>query len=109
MTMRSWIRNCSPAPSRARFARRRTGSVRPWRRWRTAAFRPRSPSSTRSTTAAPARLRWAVGQANANAGADTIVFDSSVFNTPQTITLTSGQLALTDTATTTITGTERRA
>ena len=33
-------------------------------------------------------LRWAVGQANATAGADTIDFDSSVFNTPQTITLT---------------------
>ncbi len=50
-------------------------------------------------------LRWAVGQANATAGADTINFDSGVFNTPQTITLTGTQLELTDTTgTTTITG-----
>jgi hypothetical protein len=48
-------------------------------------------------------LRWAIGQANGNQGADTIVF-SSLFNTPQTITLTGGPLGLTDTATTTITG-----
>ena len=39
----------------------------------------------------------AVAQANADGGGDTIVF-SSLFNTPQTITLTSGQLELTDTA-----------
>jgi hypothetical protein len=36
-------------------------------------------------------LRWAVDQANSTAGANTIVFDQSVFTTPQTITL-SGQL-----------------
>ncbi len=51
-------------------------------------------------------LRWAVTQANtgANVGvADTINF-SSLFNKPQTIDLTAGQLMLTDTATTTITG-----
>ena len=49
-------------------------------------------------------LRWAVGQANSTVGADTIDFDSTVFNTPQTITLTGGLLALTDTATTTTSG-----
>ena len=48
-------------------------------------------------------LRWAIGQANSDNQADTIVF-SSLFNTPQTITLTGGPLALTDPATTTITG-----
>ena len=48
-------------------------------------------------------LRWAIGQANASNVADTIVF-SSLFNTPQTITLTGGSLLLTETATTTITG-----
>src|SRR5438309_11987595 len=48
-------------------------------------------------------LRWAVGRANATAGADTISF-SSLFNLAQAITLTAGQLTLTDTATTTITG-----
>jgi hypothetical protein len=47
-------------------------------------------------------LPAAVAQANSDAGSDTIVF-SSVFNTPQTITLNS-TLALTDTATTTISG-----
>jgi hypothetical protein len=48
-------------------------------------------------------LRAAVTEANADGGGDTIVF-SSVFDTPQTITLTSGQLSLTGAATTTITG-----
>ncbi len=48
-------------------------------------------------------LRWAIAQANGDQGADTIVF-SSLFNTPQTITLTGGPLGLTDTAMTTITG-----
>jgi hypothetical protein len=48
-------------------------------------------------------LRWAIGQANANSQADTISF-SSLFNTPQTIALTLGPLALTDPATTTISG-----
>src|SRR5271170_1464232 len=46
-------------------------------------------------------LRWAVGQANSAGGAETIAFDSKVFKTPQTITLTGTQLELTDT-----TGTE---
>src|SRR6266436_5741546 len=46
-------------------------------------------------------LRWAVGQANAHVGDDTIVFDKTVFKTPQTITLSGTQLELTDT-----TGTE---
>jgi hypothetical protein len=48
-------------------------------------------------------LRAAVNQANASNEADTIVF-SSLFNSPQTINLTSGALELTDTAKTTITG-----
>ena len=48
-------------------------------------------------------LRQAIAQANASSGADTILF-SSLFDTPQTITLTKGALILTDTATTTITG-----
>ena len=42
-------------------------------------------------------LRAAVAQADADGGGDMIVF-SSLFNTPQTITLTSGQLELTGTA-----------
>jgi hypothetical protein len=53
-------------------------------------------------------LRQAIAQANAanlSDGDQTIVFDPTVFNTPQTITLKSGQLELSDkTGTTTITG-----
>ena len=49
-------------------------------------------------------LRAAVAQADADGGGDTIVF-SSMFNSPQTITLTGGQLELSGTkAGTTITG-----
>ena len=50
-------------------------------------------------------LRNAVALANANTGvADTIVFDSTVFATPQAILLTSGAITFTDSAATTITG-----
>jgi parallel beta-helix repeat protein len=48
-------------------------------------------------------LRWAIDQANASSAADTIAF-SSLFNTPQTIKLSAGQLVLNDLATTTIDG-----
>ena len=50
-------------------------------------------------------LRYEIGQANSNVGVpDTINFDPTVFDTPQTIALTTGQLDLTDAATTTISG-----
>ena len=50
-------------------------------------------------------LRYCINQANADDQANTIVFDSTVFGTPQTITLTGGQLELKDTGgTQTITG-----
>jgi hypothetical protein len=50
-------------------------------------------------------LRWAVGEANAAGGDQTIDFDPAVFATPQTITLSGTQLELTDTTgTETITG-----
>jgi hypothetical protein len=42
-------------------------------------------------------LRYCINQANSAGGDETIVFDSTVFNTPQTITLTQGQLELSDT------------
>lgn len=41
-------------------------------------------------------LREAINQANAIAGADAIVFDSSLFSSSQTITLSLGQLSITD-------------
>jgi hypothetical protein len=42
-------------------------------------------------------LRWAVDQANSTSGANTIAFAKSVFATPQTITLSKGELSLTNT------------
>jgi hypothetical protein len=50
-------------------------------------------------------LRWAIDQANATAGDNTIQFDASAFSTPQTILLTQGQLELSQAGTTeTVTG-----
>ena len=50
-------------------------------------------------------LRWAIGQANSNGGAETITFDKTVFKTAQTINLSGSQLELSDTTgTETITG-----
>jgi len=50
-------------------------------------------------------LRYCINQANANDQANTIVFDSTVFSTPQSIALSGGQLELEDTGgTQTITG-----
>ena len=51
----------------------------------------------------PGTLRWAVEQADTDNQADTIGF-SSLFNTPQTITLSGGTLQLTNTAKTTLAG-----
>jgi hypothetical protein len=49
-------------------------------------------------------LRWAITQANSG-GDNTIAFDSTVFGTPQTITLAGSQLELSDASgTETITG-----
>ncbi len=42
-------------------------------------------------------LRYCINQANADDGPTQIVFDSTLFSTPQTITLTSGELELSDT------------
>ena len=52
-------------------------------------------------TAVLASLRWAIGQANANGGAETINFDPTVFSAPRTITLNGAELDLSAT-----TGTE---
>ena len=53
----------------------------------------------------PGSLRQAILDANAQGGAETITFDPTAFATPQTITLTSGQLELSDpSGTETITG-----
>jgi hypothetical protein len=49
-------------------------------------------------------LRSAIEASNARPGADTITFDPTAFATPQTITLTNGQLNITDDLTITGTG-----
>jgi fibronectin-binding autotransporter adhesin len=44
-------------------------------------------------------LRQAIINSNSNPGADSITFDPSLFNMPRTITLTTGQIAILDSAT----------
>src|SRR5262245_41824126 len=103
--------------NRARDARRGgRGTVEGWRRRRT---RPtlmaledrRLPSTivvnnpTDTPVVGQTDLRQAIALANTNGGDQTIVFDKTVFKTPQTITLKGGQLELNDTSgTETITG-----
>lgn len=53
-------------------------------------------SVTNINDAGAGSLRQAVLDANATVGADNIVFDSTVFGTARTITLTTGQLNVTD-------------
>ncbi|MDB5341180.1 MAG: Cadherin protein [Planctomycetaceae bacterium] len=57
-------------------------------------------------TSDPGTLRWAIEQANSSAGADSISFDSTFFNTERSITLQGTQLpTFTDvTGTTTVNG-----
>jgi hypothetical protein len=104
MSMRSWVRNVIARP-----ATRPIRKAPHLARLAVEALEDRTVPSTFTVTntlddGSVGSLRWAVGQANSQAGADTINFDSTVFSTRQTISLTSGQLTLTDVATTTISG-----
>jgi predicted outer membrane repeat protein len=49
-------------------------------------------------------LRYEIGEANSTEGPNTIVFDSTVFGSAQTITLTQGELVLSNASGITITG-----
>ncbi len=104
MTMPSWLRPFFP-----RSATRPLGKAPRCIRLGVEVLEDRRVPSTFTVlntldNTSPGSLRWAVGQANANTGADTIVFDTKAFAKPQTITLTAGQLKLSNTATITISG-----
>jgi len=109
MRTHSWIRNL--------FARRVTRPIRkkPPRarptlealedRWVPSTFTVNSTGDTGTGSGLTGDLRYCIGQANADNQANTIIFDSTVFAKPQTITLSGTQLELSDTAgTQTITG-----
>jgi uncharacterized delta-60 repeat protein len=73
-----------------------------------ASFKPMQAGSlvvTNTNDSGPGSLRQAVLDANAAAGANVITFDASVFNTPRTIALTSGVIALASDLTITGSGT----
>ena len=97
MTFRSWLRKMFPRPA-APTVRKAP------RRVRLALERLEDRCCPATYTVAntlddgsEGSLRWAVDQANTTTGDDTIEFDSTAFDTAQTITLTGGQLDLTDT------------
>src|SRR5262249_29188228 len=54
---------------------------------------------TNTADTGPGSLRQAGSEANAARGADTITFDPAAFATPKTITLTTGELRVTDSVT----------
>ncbi len=99
---KSWISSLfRPRPSPVRRARPVTNRVS----LAAEVFEDRTVPSTFTVTrstddSSTGSLRWAVNRANATPGADTINFDASV----SSITLTRGELLLTDSAETTIVG-----
>jgi hypothetical protein len=54
---------------------------------------------TNSADGGTGSLRQAIASSNAQPGTDTITFDPVFFSTPQTITLTTGEIAVTDSVT----------
>ena len=108
MTKRSWIRNLftrsATRPIRKAPRRVRLGVEVLEDRWV-----PSTMIVVNNPTDTPVigqtDLRQAILQANTNGGDEAIVFDSTVFAMPQTITLSGSQLELSDTTgTETITG-----
>src|SRR5271166_997237 len=109
MMKRSWIRNLftRPVPPTIRKAPHR---FRPALevledRWVPSTFTVNSTADLGTGSGLAGDLRYCINQANSAGGAETIVFDKTVFKTPQTINLSGGQLGLSDTTgTETITG-----
>jgi hypothetical protein len=98
MKTHSWMRNLFARPPGQCTIRKRPPRVRP----ALEVLEHRTVPSTFTVTnllddGSVGSLRWAVGQANATGGDETIDFDPTVFATPQTITLSGTQLELTDT------------
>lgn len=100
MTARSWVRRL--------FARTATSPIRkepPRTRLAVEGLEDRTVPATFLVTntlddGSIGSLRWAVDQANATPGADAVGFDAAgVFGTPRTITLTQGQLTISDAVT----------
>src|SRR5713226_1321255 len=98
MMKRSWIRNLFARPV-TRTIRKAPHRARP----ALEALEDRCVPSTivvNNPTDTPVLgetdLRQAIVQANTTGGAETITFDPGVFSTPQTISLTGGQLELSD-------------
>jgi hypothetical protein len=98
MTLSRWLQSLRVA------ARRPKSDKRDHRQWlRLGILEDRTVPSTFTVVntlddGSVGSLRWAVGQANSQPGVDTIDFDSGVFSAPRTITLSGGQLELSDTA-----------
>jgi hypothetical protein len=108
MALRSWVRNLLTRPV-TRPSRRALSRPRPALevledRWCPSTYTVDRLGDSGAGRDNAGDLRYCINQANAQSGEDTIVFDPGVFGTPQTITLSGGQLELKDTALTTITG-----
>src|SRR6516165_6006014 len=107
MTIRSWIRNLfdrsATRPIRKAPTRAPLGVELLEDRAVPSTFTVNGTGDSGTGSGLVGDLRYCITQANANAGPDTIVFDPTVFMTPQTIT-PKGPFTSPNTAATTITG-----
>src|SRR5262249_35748914 len=98
MTTRSWIRKLftRPAPRPIRRAPHRTRLALEMLedRWVPSTFTVNSTADLGTGSGMAGDLRYCLTQANSSSGANAIVFDPTVFATPQTITLSGTQLDL---------------
>src|SRR5262245_55608949 len=104
MAIRSWIRSAllrtANHPTRRPIGRTRIAVVPLEDRRVPATFTVLNTLDDGSTGS----FRWAVGQANTTAGADSINFDSTAFAAEKTIVLSKGEVIFSDASITTVTG-----